>query len=548
MAEAGDLLDEDQFNCSVCLDLLKDPVTIPCGHSYCMGCIKGTWDQEGKAGANSCPQCRQTFAPRPVLNVNAVMAEVLKKLKKTGVETPSPDNCYAEPGDVVCDVCTGRKNKAIKSCLVCLASYCETHLKLHNKLNPGKRHKLIDATGKLQDKICSHHDIVLQVYCRTDQQCICLLCTMDEHKGHDTVSIAAERSEKQEQLGSLQKKFQKKIKDREEELQELRQAVDSLTRSAKEVVEDGDRTFTEMIRSLVQRRSELKDVIKAQKKAAVSEAEGLLDQLEKEIDELKKGDAELEQISHSEDHIHFLQTFQSLCSPPGSEELPSININPKCSFEDVKKTVSQLKEQLENLSQNELAEISKQVTELSIFLPLNPKTREEFLQYTSSVTLDENTASTSLRLNGDKYVAAGQTQSRPNHAERFVNLPQVLCREGLTGCCYWEVQWSGNGGIDIAVAYKGVNRKEGVGNFRCNDKSWSLFCSPNSYYFYHNSKSAVLPFTRSFKIGVYLDHRAGALSFYSVSGTMTLLHRVQTTFTEPLYPGFSLYSNSYVQL
>ncbi|XP_036828084.1 E3 ubiquitin/ISG15 ligase TRIM25-like isoform X2 [Oncorhynchus mykiss] len=229
MAQQGDLLDQDQFCCSVCLDLLKEPVTTICGHSYCRSCIEGCWDQDDLKGVYSCPQCRETFTPRPNLRKNNMLAELVEKLRKTGLQAaPPPALCYAGPGDVACDFCTGtRKQKALMSCLVCLASYCETHLQPHYEFSGFKKHKLVKATAQLQEKICSHHDKLLEVYCRTDQQCICLLCTMDEHKGHDTVSAAAERTEKQRQLGMSQQKVQQRFQEREKELKELQQAVES---------------------------------------------------------------------------------------------------------------------------------------------------------------------------------------------------------------------------------------------------------------------------------------------------------------------------------
>ncbi|KAI1901261.1 hypothetical protein AGOR_G00032500 [Albula goreensis] len=268
MAAASISVDQDQFTCSVCLDLLKDPVTIPCGHSYCMGCIKGSWDQDDHTGVYSCPQCRQTFTPRPVLGRNTILADMVEKLKKTELQAAPPAHCYAGPGDVACDVCTGRKRKAVKSCLVCLASYCETHLQPHYESPAFKKHKLVQATGNLQEKICSDHGKLLEVYCRSDQQCVCYLCTMDEHRGHDTVSAAAERTEKQNQLKATQRKFQQRIQEREKELQDLRQAVQSLTRSAQAAVEDSERIFTELICSIERRRSEVKELIRDQEKAA----------------------------------------------------------------------------------------------------------------------------------------------------------------------------------------------------------------------------------------------------------------------------------------
>ncbi|KAG9327911.1 hypothetical protein JZ751_018374, partial [Albula glossodonta] len=400
MAAASISVDQDQFTCSVCLDLLKDPMTIPCGHSYCMGCIKGCWDQDNHTGVYSCPQCRQTFAPRPVLGRNTLLAEVVEKLKKTGLQAAPPAHCYAGPGDVACDVCTGRRHKAVKSCLVCLASYCESDLILHDKLNRGKSHKLIEATGSLQEKICSQHEKLLEVYCRTDQQCICYLCTMDEHRGHDTVSAAAERAEKQKQLGETQRKFQQRIQEREKELQDLRQAVQSLTHSAQAAVEDSERIFAELICSIERRRSEVKELIRDQEKAAVSEAEGLLERLEQEIAELRRRDAELEQLSHTEDHIHFLQSCESLCAPPGCGDSPRVTFDPHVSFGFVRKSVSELKERLEEVCKSELHQITQSVKGVSIVLHPEPRTRAEFLQYSCELTLDPNTAHRLLCLSG----------------------------------------------------------------------------------------------------------------------------------------------------
>uniref|UniRef100_A0A8C2IDC5 E3 ubiquitin/ISG15 ligase TRIM25-like n=1 Tax=Cyprinus carpio TaxID=7962 RepID=A0A8C2IDC5_CYPCA len=184
---------QDEFTCPVCLDLLKDPVTIQCGHSYCENCITARWDQEDQMRVYSCPQCRQAFSPRPALARNTMLAEVMEKLKKR----KRPADCDAEAGDVQCDVCTGRKYKAIKSCLMCLNSYCQNHLKQHESWFRGKRHKLTEATGRLQEMICQKHEKLLEIFCCTDQKYICMLCTIIEHKNHDVVSAAEQRTEKQ---------------------------------------------------------------------------------------------------------------------------------------------------------------------------------------------------------------------------------------------------------------------------------------------------------------------------------------------------------------
>ncbi|XP_034147997.1 tripartite motif-containing protein 29 isoform X8 [Esox lucius] len=325
--------------CSICLNILRDPVTIPCGHSYCIKCYLY---RENDKGIYRCPQCGQTFIPSPVLNRNTKFAELEENLKKTRLQATPPDHHYAGPEYVDCDSCTGRKLKAFKSCLVCLASYCEIHLQPHYDVAPLKKHKLVQASTKLQEKICSHHDKLLEIYCLTDEQCICYLCMLDEHKGHDTVSAASAWTEKQKHLLEEHQKFQLRIKEKEEKIQELRNALDSLKHSAQAAVEDSERIFTELIHSFRKRHSELKELIRAQEKAEVSRAEGLLEQLEQEVSEMRRRDVELKQLSHTEDNIHFLQNFQSLSVAHGSEYLLNITIYPNICFEHVKKSISEL--------------------------------------------------------------------------------------------------------------------------------------------------------------------------------------------------------------
>uniref|UniRef100_A0A671Z3Z8 Tripartite motif-containing protein 16-like n=1 Tax=Sparus aurata TaxID=8175 RepID=A0A671Z3Z8_SPAAU len=319
-----------KFCCSVCLDLLKDPVAIPCGHSYCMNCIQSYWDTEDEKKTHSCPQCRQSFTPRPVLVKNTMLED------------------------------------------------------------------LVEDEG-------------LKIFCRTDQQCTGYICPVDEHKGHDTVSAAAERTERQRELEGSRHNIQQRIQDREEDVKLLQQ----------EVVEKVD----------------------------------------------------------------------VLLSNPQAE----------------------------------------------------PETRAEFLRYSREITLDPNTAPKKLLLSeGNRKVTyIREHQSYSDHPDRFTYWCQVLSRESLTGRCYWEVEWGGRRarGVDVAVAYKNISRAGTESHFGQNDKSWSLDCYNDSYFFYHNNVHTRVSGPRSSRVGVYLDHSAGILSFYSVSETNTLIHRVETTFTQPLYAG-----------
>ncbi|CAL8276343.1 unnamed protein product [Arctogadus glacialis] len=586
----------DYFSCPLCVSLLRDPVAIPCGHSFCMDCISGYWNDADYTGIYICPQCKITFTQRPVLRPNATLTLVAEKIKKSGLNlnngnvhspavaaaaaaAPSPAaNSYAGPADVPCDFCSGKKLKAVKSCLNCLASYCEKHLKPHYESATFKRHKLVDELGNLDRKICPQHQKSLELFCRTDQMCICAICTVSEHRGHDIVSAEAERSEKQKLLGVSQAEIKQKCQERMKELDELRTSVDSLKSSAQRAMVESQKMFEEMIRSIERMRTEVTKLIGINEKAAFNQSEALVERLEQEIDELKKKEAGLKQLYSTEDHIHFLQNFNYLCTPTDDGFIPRVTVNPDFSFATARKAVSEIKERLEEYGREELLKISKSVNEVPVYTqvptyttetlqtnrsertldrrsrgkeimtvdsapPPEPKTRADFLKYFCQLKLDPNTAYRELHLSDSnkKVIRTRDLQPYSDTSERFDSFAQVLCREALSGGrFYWEIEWSGE--FSIGVAYKGISRK-GKGSLCLlgyNDKSWSLLCSDTGYSAWHNRVDKNVSGPHSPRIGVYLDHTAGVLAFYSISGSMSLLHRFETRFGEPLYPGFGV--------
>uniref|UniRef100_A0A3B3HFX1 Tripartite motif-containing protein 16-like n=1 Tax=Oryzias latipes TaxID=8090 RepID=A0A3B3HFX1_ORYLA len=424
-------LDKEKLICSICFDLQKDPVTIPCGHSYCLECIQNFWIGE-EPKAPSCPQCRQNFTSRPKL-------------------------------------------KAAMSCLTCMVSY---------------------STLKLQENICIRHDEVIKIFCRTDQKCICSLCSMDEHKGHDMVSAAAERAERQ----------------------------------------TNQNLFKGLICLLEQKCSEVEQKVTSYQREEVRKVEELQEKMQHEITKLKKTEAELDQLSSTEDHLHFLNNYSSLSDLSICTDLPSFEQAQHC-FDDALKAVSETREKLEETLRDQTTKILDIV---DVFLPEDFRSREDFMKYYHQITLDPNTANRNLSLSEQNRTATWTKleQNYSSHPDRFAKRSQVLSAEGLTGRCYWEVDWSGV--VYIAVAYKD---RSGTGTwdesaFGFNDKSWALKCSPTEYTFYHKSSCVSIAAPRSSRVGVYLNHKAGTLSFYSISDSMTLLHKVQTTFTQPLHAGF----------
>ncbi|XP_051783820.1 tripartite motif-containing protein 16-like isoform X2 [Erpetoichthys calabaricus] len=608
MAEAQLFVSQDEFTCSVCLDTMTDPVTIPCGHNFCLKCLTDYWDQSQVC---SCPQCRQTFMLRPELKRNNLLNEVIRKLKKKALSPPPPPppKNYAGPGDVECDFCTGKKFRAVKSCLTCMVSCCQFHLKPHYERDALKHHKLVDPDRNLKEKLCEKHQKRLEIFCKTDETCICLMCVVTEHKNHEMVELETERENKEKQLGATLSDINRRLEEREKTLKETRRRMDEMKMYVQRDVEENEKSFTALIRCIEEADRKLTERIREQEKREMEKAGGVMEQLEKEIEDLKRREAELKELSETKDHLNFLQTFSSRCGLPAEGDLLSFTVTTDFSSENLRKELSGLKKSLEKISRevimtrtpsgaphlkpsvlgrllgHQRVKLNKSggartghdtapgvpgltaphnahplrgpmfpwqrlqrtnAHEAPVFSlqPPEPQSRDDFLNYFCPLTLDINTANRELRLSeGNKKVTCDGIKAKyPDHPDRFDCWPQVLCREALTGTrCYWEVECSGDF-MEIGVAYKGLSRKGGGEEcgLGINDKSWCLQCSDSQYSVHHNNQETEISAPYSPRIGVYLDWPAGSLSFYSISHTMTLLHRFNTSFTEPLYPGFYL--------
>ncbi|XP_042581304.1 E3 ubiquitin-protein ligase TRIM47 isoform X1 [Cyprinus carpio] len=381
---------EEQFNCPVCLDLPSDPVTIPCGHSYCMACIADYWDNEGrKNGTYSCPECRQNFNPRPTLCRNTMLAEAVEQLRRgalssTGRESIKSARSAASsaserartrskgaskklPGSAVpCDRCP-EPRAAVKTCLVCMASFCETHLKPHNTQEKLKNHELIAPTGDLSQKICPEHKYLQEFFCRSCHMYVCWLCTSNQHKGHESVSTQAERNEKQKELGAVLSENHQRLQDRERELKDMKKVLDTLTRSSETVRDEADMVLSELQESVQRMLELLQDVMVSTAQEKLNEAQEVVTKLEAEVKQLKKKDGELKELINCQDSIYFLKTYQSLCCPLEGGDLGAVTANPEATFDPVRSVVVQLREKVEEMCDQELDKINKTVYNTTAF-------------------------------------------------------------------------------------------------------------------------------------------------------------------------------------
>uniref|UniRef100_A0A8C2F8I7 E3 ubiquitin-protein ligase TRIM39-like n=1 Tax=Cyprinus carpio TaxID=7962 RepID=A0A8C2F8I7_CYPCA len=499
----------EELQCSICLDVFSDPVTTPCGHDFCRTCLNKCWTNTQTC---FCPLCKEQFNKKPDLKINTTLREVVQHLKeKLNLEEP----------EVFCDICDERKQKAVKSCLTCPSSYCETHLEPHHRVPRLKKHTLINAVENLEDYICQKHERPLKLFCRDDQTCVCLSCTEGDHRTHNTVPIEEESQQKKIQLFQTQTDVQQMIQNRMKKIQEIQHSVELRKRNTKEKKLSSVDLFTDLIRSIERCQSELLKMMEEQQKAAEKQAEDLIKELQQEITDLKKRNTELEQISHTDDHLHLLQKFSSLCSHPHIKNWTEIKIDSDVDVLPMNRALIQLGKTLhEKLCQSGL----------------------KCLKFAVDVTLDPDTANPSLILSDDgKQVSDGDIQQDvPENPKTFDEFLCVLAKQGFSsGRFYYEVQVKGKTQSDLGVARESVHRKEEI-TLAPEDGFWTVILrNENQYTACDNPPVSFSLRVKPEKVGVFVDYEEGLVSFYDVGSRSHFYSFTGQTFTEKLYPYFS---------
>ncbi|KAM3864342.1 E3 ubiquitin-protein ligase TRIM39-like [Diretmus argenteus] len=528
MSAASSLLSEEQFLCSICLDVFTHPVTIPCGHNYCKSCITQHWDIDAQC---QCPMCKEIFERRPELRVNTFISEMAAHYRKSAQKKASscPDQHCAKPGEVPCDVCTGTKLKALKSCLVCLTSYCETHLEPHRRITGLKRHKLIDPVENLEDRMCKKHDRPLELFCKTEQMCICQFCTETDHKLHHIVPLTEEYEGKKTELGKTEAEIQQMIQERQVKIQEINQSVELSKEEANREISDSVLVFTALVQSVERGQAELIQMIEEKQKATEKQAEGFIKELEQEISELLKRTTEVQQLSHTEDQLHLLQSFSSLNPPPPTSDWTEVRVH-QSHEGSVRRSVSQLEETLRKEMEKLLGNIELKRVQ----------------QYAVDVTLDPDTANSSLILSEDgKQVNHGDVEKNlPDHPETFSKCVCVLGKQSFSsGRFYYEVQVKGKSDWDIGVVRESINRKGDI-TLRPKDGYWTICLRNGNEYNACASPPVLLSLkTEPQKVGVFVDYEEGLVSFYDVDAAARIYSYTGCTFTEKLYSYFSPHLN-----
>ncbi|KAM9348472.1 E3 ubiquitin-protein ligase TRIM21-like [Symphorus nematophorus] len=529
MAAASCLVTEDQFLCSICLDVFTNPVATPCGHNFCKNCITKHWDMNVLC---QCPLCKEVFHTRPELRVNTLISQMAAQLRQSAHQKASsekPEPQYARSEDISCDICTGTKLKAVKSCLVCLASYCETHLEPHLTVTGLKKHQLINPVENLQGRVCIKHDKPLELFCKANQVCICMLCMVLDHKSHDVVPLKKEYEEKKAELGKTEAEIQQMIQKRRLKIQEIKHSLECSNKAADKEKADGLRIFIALKEYVDRGLADFIDTIEEKKRPTEKQAESFIIELGQEIFMLMKKSAELEQLSHSEDQLHFIQSFPSINAAPPTKDWTDVCVSPPTYVGTVMRAVDQLEETLSKEIKKVFAEELKRVR-----------------QYAVDVTLDPDTAHPWLILSGDgKQVNCGDgNKNLPDNPKRFSYYASVLGKQSFTlGRFYYEVQVKGKSKWDLGVARESINRK---GKITLNPQRgyWTISLrNENEYKALADPRVHLSLKSKPEKVGVFVDHGESLVSFYDADSGALIYSFTGCTFDEKIYPFFNPCNN-----
>ncbi|KAI2663480.1 E3 ubiquitin/ISG15 ligase TRIM25 [Labeo rohita] len=329
MAENMSLLGlEDELTCSICLCLFDNPVSLICGHSFCANCLEATWND--RISSLSCPQCRMVFPSKPELKKNTVLSAVLEAYRiKAGVSEPVKEHFEVkkkDPDAIKCDNCM--EAKAVKTCLTCMASYCEDHVRPHRENAIFRAHQLSDPLPDLMERLCSSHGKLMEFYCNQHQSCICSTCLQDMHKGcefitaderrfkqktdlTDKLNILEVKTDKNQQVITQMKEQQGKLKD--------------LAATRKRILEAEYRQIREIID-----RDEKEAMLAINKEQEKGQS--------KLVSLMKKFNENVEKMNRTKSEINsLLDQSQSLAFLKASVDLPSVvnfePYNPRMSVE-----------------------------------------------------------------------------------------------------------------------------------------------------------------------------------------------------------------------
>ncbi|KAL1779481.1 tripartite motif-containing protein 47 [Sigmodon hispidus] len=576
------------FNCPICLEPLREPVTLPCGHNFCLACLGALWPHRsaggtgGSGGPARCPLCQEPFPDGLQLRKNHTLSELLQLRQGSGPRpmsapasgpsrgaTPEPSAPSApttapEPSapcapeswpaeePVRCDACPeGAALPAALSCLSCLASFCSAHLAPHERSPALRGHRLVPPLRRLEESLCPRHLRPLERYCRVERVCLCEACAAQEHRGHELVSLEQERTLQEAE----QPKVLSAVEDRMDELgasiAQSRRTVALIKSAAVAERERVSQMFAEATATLQSFQTEVLGFIKEGEATMLGRSQGDLRRQEEQRSRLSRARHNLSQVPEA-DSVSFLQELLALRLALEEGSSPGPGPPRELSFTKSSQVVRTLRdilvtacasqwEQLRGLSSDE-DELQKPASEADLdsqdpdssSLLESEAPRDYFLKFAYIVDLDSDTADKFLQLFGTKGVKRVLCPvNYPESPTRFTHCEQVLGEGALDrGTYYWEVEII-EGWVSVGVMAEGFSPQEPYdrGRLGRNPHSCCLQWNGRGFSVWFCGLEAPLPHASfSPTVGVCLEYADHALAFYAVrDGKLSLLRRLKAS-------------------
>lgn len=463
--------------------------------------------------------------------------------------------------EILCDFCLGASRvRAVKSCLTCMVNYCEEHLRPHQENSKLHSHQLTEPVKDRDLRTCPAHHSPLVAFCCSDRQCICQECGQGEHRGHTSVSLEVARRDKEAELQATQLDLERKLKLNENAIARLQANHKSVLVSVSEVKMVAEEQFGELLAAMRKAQADVMLFLEEKEQAALSQANGIKTHLEHRTAEMEKSKQELGRIAAISNTVLFLEEY---CKFKNTEDstFPSVYIGLKDKLSGIRKVIKDstvhliqllhnYKEKLQEFAKEEEYDIRTQVSAIVerkywTSKP-EPSTRQQFLQYACDIMFDPDTAHRYLRLQEDNRKVTNTTpweHPYPDLPSRFMHWRQVLSQQSLyLHRYYFEVEISG-AGTYIGLTCKGIDRK-GEERNSCisgNNFSWSMHWDGKEFTAWHSDTETPIKAKPFRRLGIYVNFPGGILSFYGVEpDAMTLVHKFDCKFSEPVYPAFWL--------
>ncbi|XP_078426808.1 E3 ubiquitin/ISG15 ligase TRIM25-like [Cetorhinus maximus] len=348
---------EQQLSCSICLEVFSHPVQLPCGHTFCLGCIQRNWDRSPLA---ACPHCRAAFAPRPCLRKNIVLCGIVDEFNRMGQAARlSPGGGDSGPGSgpsgsrIPCDSCG--LPAAAKSCWTCLATLCQAHLRPHYQEATFRHHQLTEPVRGLGRRRCGDHGKLLDFYCRTDQRCVCGLCILHGHRDHRVIPLEEESTQKKKLLQEEKIRRQSQIEEINTAINKLKENVTSIKKTTLQVRSDIDKHFGDLINCIKESQSIATNIIESEEAVALAQADSIQSWLSQRCSGLTRKSDEIDRLLKS-DNIQLLKEFHALEEMETDQVLPTLDT-------DIDKQLSSLKSVVVEMTKNIMQQLQEAHTE-----------------------------------------------------------------------------------------------------------------------------------------------------------------------------------------